>query len=194
VCSCNCSCCSTFCHCCRKKFYDRRRWTWVASGWLKLPSDWGDFEHLPSLQHYGHWQEWRDDEWVKSGGGIMIPPKQTSAVYIHCPHPATHNANHALAVRGPFKRGFERGDITDKDAFIRLRTGAMTNHTVPFANSDIVDSSRDGQFWRLRDQQLDEYKVYAFAGKIHYRVLDPKSTPCDCAWLCGSLYCCHLCC
>ena len=46
----NCSCCSTFCHCCRKKFYDRRRWTWAAGGWLNLPSDWGDYEPLPSLQ------------------------------------------------------------------------------------------------------------------------------------------------
>lgn len=48
--TCNCSCCSTCCHCCRKKFYDRRRWTWVAGGWLNLPSDWGDYAALPSLQ------------------------------------------------------------------------------------------------------------------------------------------------
>ena len=117
----NCSFCSTNCHCCRKKFFDRRRWTWAAAGWVNLPSDWGDYGQLPSLQHYGHWREWRDEKWVKSGGGIFIPPRQTAAVYIHCTHPKTKNANQAIAVRGPFKRGFERGDITDKDAFIHLR-------------------------------------------------------------------------
>ena len=82
---------------------------------------------------------------MKSNAGILIPPKQTAAVYIHCAHPPTKNANQAIAIRGPFKRGFERGDVTDKDAFIHLRTGAMTTHHTPFANSDTVDSSRDGQ-------------------------------------------------
>jgi hypothetical protein len=37
-----------------------------------------------------------------------------------------------------------------QDAFIRLRTGAMTMHTLPFANSDLSNSARDGQFYRLR--------------------------------------------
>lgn len=74
ICKANCSFCSTFCHCCRKKFFDRRRWTWVAAGFLDLPSDWGDYGDLPSLKHYGHWKEWRDGEWVKSGGGILISP------------------------------------------------------------------------------------------------------------------------
>jgi hypothetical protein len=60
----------------------------------------------------------------------------------------TKNCNSALAVRGPFKRGYERGDITDKDAFIRLRTGSMTMHHVPFANSDLT-----GQSWRKKYSQ-----------------------------------------
>ena len=88
----------------------------------------------------------------------------------------------------------QRGDITDKDAFIYLRTGAHTMHPVPFANSDLKDSSRDGQFYRMRDQHLDEYQLFAFAGKVHYRVLDPKSNTLDCAWCCGSSYGCHVCC
>ena len=159
-----------------------------------MPSDWGEYEKLPSLKHYGSWREWRDEEWVKSGGGIFIPPKQTAAVYIHCAHPSTKNANQAVAARGPFKRGYQRGDITDKDAFIYLRTGAHTMNPVPFANSDLKDSSRDGQFYRMRDQHLDEYQLFAFAGKVHYRVLDPKSNTLDCAWCCGSSYGCHVCC
>jgi len=194
LCSANCSCCSTFCHCCRKKFYDRRRWTHVSGGFLNLPSDWGEYGALPSMQHYGAWKERRDGSWVKSGGGILIPPKQTAAVYIHCAHPTSNNGKQGIAIRGPFKRGYERGDVTDKDAFIRLRTGAMTLHPVPFANSDLTDSSRDGQFYSLQDQQIDEYKLCAFAGKVHYRVLDPQSTPTDCAWLCGSRLGCQFCC
>jgi hypothetical protein len=185
----NCSFCSTCCHCCRRKFFDRRRWTWVAAGWINLPSDWGEYEHLPSIQHYGSWWEWRDEEWIKSGGGIFIPPKQTAAVYIHCAHPDTKNCNQALAVRGPFKRGYQRGDITDKDAFIRLRTGCHTMHPLPFANADLKDSSRDGQFYQMHQQHLDEFQMFAFAGKVHYRVLDPKSNTLDCAWCCGSSWC-----
>ena len=194
ICRLNCSCCSTVCNCCRNKFYDRRRWTYVTSGWLNLPSDWGSHGLLPSMQHYGRWKEWRDEKWVKSGGGVLIPARQTAAIYIHVAHPTTSSGNHALGVRGPFKRGKQRGDVTDKDAFIKLRTGAVNMHPIPFANSDPVDSSRDGQYYRLRDQHLDQYKVYAFAGKVHYRVLDPKSDPRDCAWLCVSRWGCHWCC
>ena len=54
-------------------------------------------------------------------------------------------------LRGYGYNGALAGDVLcAQDAFIRLRTGAMTMHTAPFANSDLRNSARDGQFYRLR--------------------------------------------
>lgn len=168
----NCSCASCCCYCCRKKYFDRRRWTRVASQWADLPSDWGKLGKLASFEDF-------------EGGGILIPPKQTHAMYIHSPNPEGNGSDQALAIRGPFKRGFKQGDVTAKDPFLKLRTGPCMSARVPFANSDLLDSGRDGQFYDLYQQHLEQYKVCAFAGTVEYRVLDPKAVPCDCVTLCG---------
>ena len=98
---CNCSCCSHCCHCCRKKYFDRRRWTRVTSGWVDLPSDWGHLGPLPSLKDF-------------EGGGILIPPRQRVAVYIHSAYPEGPAGDCGLAIRGPFTREYAQGDPVDE--------------------------------------------------------------------------------
>ena len=56
---------------------------------------------------------------------------------------------------------------------------------VPFANSDLVTSENDGQFYKMRFQNLQEYASCAFVGKIDYQVLPKNATPIDCVTLCG---------
>jgi len=168
----NCSFCSCCCHYCRKKYYDRRRWTRVTSGWIDLPSDWGKFAPLPTLKDF-------------EGGGILIPPLQKTAVYIHCAHPEQQSGDSALAIRGPFTREYNQGDPVEEDDFIRIRTGPYTMSNIPFANSDLVTSENDGQFYKMRLQNLQEYASCAFVGKIDYQVLPKSATPIDCVTLCG---------
>ena len=100
----NCSCCSHCCHCCRKKYFERRRWTRVTSGWVDLPSDWGHFGPLPTMKDF-------------EGGGILIPPQQSVAIYIHSAYPEGPAGDHALAFRGPFAREYAQGDSVHEVLF-----------------------------------------------------------------------------
>ena len=72
-----------------------------------------------------------------------------------------------------------------QDDFILIRAGPHTNGPVPFANSDLVRSEDDGQYYKVRQQLLHEYAACAFVGRIDYKVLPPGATPCDCVTLCG---------
>ena len=98
----NFSFCSACCGCCRKKYFDRRRWTRVAAGWADLPSDWGHYAApMPDLGLF-------------EGGGVLIPPRQTVALYLHSAYPEGPVGDRALAVRGPFTREYDQGDVVYK--------------------------------------------------------------------------------
>jgi hypothetical protein len=99
-------------HCCR--------WTRVSSGLANLPTDWGQFQKFPSMQDF-------------DGGGVTIPAHQRVAFYLHCPHPEDSTGDNAIAIRGPFTKGYVQGDVTDKDDFIKIHAGGCTNHPVTIA-------------------------------------------------------------
>uniref|UniRef100_A0A6U2BGX5 C2 domain-containing protein n=1 Tax=Hemiselmis andersenii TaxID=464988 RepID=A0A6U2BGX5_HEMAN len=179
-CPCNCTCNSTCCHCCRAKFHDRRRWTRITSGFANLPTDWGKFGKMPFMQDFER-------------GGVTIPPGQRCCFYIHTPYPETENADHSIAIRGPFTTGFVQGDVTDQDAFLKIHAGGCTNHPVPFANSNRHITKRDAQYYKLRDQKFDQFQVCGFVGKVEYSVLPKGSEVKDCIHLCGQFPC-TLCC
>lgn len=89
----------------------------MTSGRAELPSDWGKFAKLPSFQDF-------------EDGGVLIPPKQKMAFFIHTPYPEDQWAENALAIRGPYTKGFVQGDVTDQDEFLKMRTGPCTRHAV----------------------------------------------------------------
>lgn len=96
------------------------RWTRVSSGLADLPTDWGEFKKLPSMQDFER-------------GGVTIPAGQRVAFYIHCPHPEDESGSNAIAIRGPFSKGFVQGDVTDQDDFIKIHAGGCTDHPVSFS-------------------------------------------------------------